>query len=184
MPINQGTLVIASIRPNDSQDTYPTAHANELLGGLHALNTLTERNSISISRRQAGMLCNVLETNMLYQLGSDLTTWTAISIPYTESQTGRIDAIDDVPHHLISKARQKRTILKAYLYLQTGTCNVKLRINSVTLPGASAIAVSTTPIEVTFTSDNDVNVGDVVALDISSAVSAASLYFQVDYKVS
>lgn len=68
MSTNAGTNVAAPIRPFDSQDTFPVAHANEILGGLHTVSLLSEMYSIPYARRTLGMLCSVEETDMVYKL--------------------------------------------------------------------------------------------------------------------
>jgi hypothetical protein len=57
--INIGTLVSAAIRPNSSLDPISSAYSNEILGGHHTYETMIERDSIIIERRQWGMLCTV-----------------------------------------------------------------------------------------------------------------------------
>jgi len=71
MSQNTGTLISAAIRPNDSLDLISTAYANEIKGGAHGYETLSERDSIIIQRRQWGMLVTVYNdnpNNKTYQL--------------------------------------------------------------------------------------------------------------------
>jgi hypothetical protein len=68
MAKNIGTLVSSAIRPNDSLDPIATAFSNEIKGGLHNSDTLTDRNSIIFERREWGMLCYVIDQNTTYQL--------------------------------------------------------------------------------------------------------------------
>lgn len=77
MANNIGTLVTSPIRPQGELDQFPTAHANELLGGHHQVILLAERNAIPVSRRLAGMTCYVEEAGATYQLigGIDNTNW-------------------------------------------------------------------------------------------------------------
>jgi hypothetical protein len=68
---NVGTLVGAAIRPINTADLISTAYANEIKGGIHGYETLTERNGIIIERRQWGMLAVVYNdstNNKTYQL--------------------------------------------------------------------------------------------------------------------
>ena len=76
MAKNEGTLVIGTVRPYDSLDTYPSAVANEVKGGHHQVLLLTDRDSIPAARRVEGMFCFVKEDGKVYKLGADLTTWT------------------------------------------------------------------------------------------------------------
>ena len=59
MSQNVGTLISSSIRPNNSLDPIASAYSNELLGGHHTYETMSERDSIIIERRQWGMLCTI-----------------------------------------------------------------------------------------------------------------------------
>jgi hypothetical protein len=68
MSKNKGTLVQSTIRPISDKSQFPTAHANELLGGFHSVSTTTERDAISIERRQFGMLVYISSTDEFYQL--------------------------------------------------------------------------------------------------------------------
>ena len=75
MPQNDGTLITAAIRPNDSLDKIATTYANEGNGGLHGYATLAERDAIMVERRGWGMLCTVYDDgayNGTYQLTYNL----------------------------------------------------------------------------------------------------------------
>lgn len=78
MANNIGTLVTSPIRPQGEQDQFPTAHANELLGGHHQVVLLTDRNAIPDSRRLEGMTCYVQEAGVTYQLQGGIlnSNWT------------------------------------------------------------------------------------------------------------
>jgi uncharacterized protein DUF5977 len=75
MSLQKGTLVGAPIRVNDSADTYPSAVANEILGGHMSMPDSTTMNAIPAARRQAGMYCYVIGEGNTYQLANDLVTW-------------------------------------------------------------------------------------------------------------
>lgn len=66
--INVGTLVSASIRPNDSLDPIASAWATEVKGGLHTVTNQSDRNAIIFQRREWGMMCYVTNENKTYQL--------------------------------------------------------------------------------------------------------------------
>lgn len=68
MSKNKGTLVTAAIRPNDTLDPIASAFANEIKGGLHRVDTITDRNNIIEARREWGMLSYVKAENKTYQL--------------------------------------------------------------------------------------------------------------------
>jgi hypothetical protein len=107
MSNNIGTLVTSPIRPHGIQDTFPSAHANELLGGHHQVTLLVERNAISLERRLIGMTCYVQEAAVTYQLIGGLldTNWEvfntgsggSVQIPYKyiDEEYPTIDLIDN-----------------------------------------------------------------------------------------
>ena len=73
MSQNIGTLVTAAIRPNDSLDLIASAWSNEIKGGHHNYETLAERDSLILARREWGMLVTVYDdptstNNKTYQL--------------------------------------------------------------------------------------------------------------------
>ncbi len=82
MSQNTGTLVIAPIRPSSSLDQFATAFANEIKGGFHTVEDITERNAISSDRRMEGMLCYVVEETKIYQLQGGITNddWEEFSV--------------------------------------------------------------------------------------------------------
>jgi len=59
MPNNIGTLITAPIRPQDPNDPIPSAHSNEILGGVHHKLDIVDRDSIIPERRYIGMFCTV-----------------------------------------------------------------------------------------------------------------------------
>jgi hypothetical protein len=92
MANNDGTLIIAPVRPQSDQDAYPTAFAAELLGGHHEVLTLLDRNAIPAERREEGMTCWVVETDQMYVLsgGIDDLNWLEFS---TQGASGALPAI-------------------------------------------------------------------------------------------
>jgi len=68
MAKNIGTLITSPIRPNDSLDPIAVAYAYEIKGGLHTVNSISDRDNIIIQRREWGMLCYVINEDKLYQL--------------------------------------------------------------------------------------------------------------------
>lgn len=81
MSNNPGTLVIAPVRPQSTDDTYPSAIANEILGGYKTFATIEERDALPDDRRVEGEMCYVVETDTLYVLkgGIDNGDWTTAS---------------------------------------------------------------------------------------------------------
>lgn len=70
MANNVGTLVIAPVRPQSDADTFPSALANELQGGLHVVASTAERDAIPSDRLIDGMLCIITADWSTYQLRS------------------------------------------------------------------------------------------------------------------
>lgn len=70
---NIGTLISATIRPNNSLDPIASAFSNEVKGGHHSYATVSERDSIILQRRDWGMLVTIFNditpsNNKTYQL--------------------------------------------------------------------------------------------------------------------
>jgi hypothetical protein len=59
MANNSGTLVIAAIRPWSDADTFASAYADEIRGGLHCVTTDASRDAITSDRLEDGMLVAV-----------------------------------------------------------------------------------------------------------------------------
>jgi len=76
MANNIGTLVIAPIRPWNTEDIYPTAYANEIKGGFHSVTGYTDLNLIPSERLEQGMVVNVIEEDKMYKLSG--STWVEI----------------------------------------------------------------------------------------------------------
>lgn len=70
----KGTNIASPVRPFTDADAYPTAYANELLGGHYSLATLVARNSIPMARRLVGMTCYVSATDKIYRLINNPST--------------------------------------------------------------------------------------------------------------
>jgi hypothetical protein len=78
MTANKGTIISSPIRPATTADTYPTAYADELLGGYHSVASIAERNAIPYARRKLGMQCIVI-ANKVY------SKYTLINNPTTDA---------------------------------------------------------------------------------------------------
>jgi len=73
MANNEGTLIIAPVRPQSDVDTYPVAYAQELKGGHHQVATELDKNTMPSERKTEGMLCTVIANGKTYQLSGG--TW-------------------------------------------------------------------------------------------------------------
>ena len=66
-----GTNVAAPIRPFDTNDSFPTAFANEVKGGHHTVDNEAARFAIPVLRREKGMLVTQRDTGKTYKLITD-----------------------------------------------------------------------------------------------------------------
>lgn len=66
-----GTNVAAPIRPFDTNDSFPTAFANEVKGGHHTVDDEAARFAIPVMRREKGMLVTQRDTGKTYKLITD-----------------------------------------------------------------------------------------------------------------
>jgi hypothetical protein len=72
-----GTNVTSPIRPCTDEDTYPSAYANEIKGGLHSYPLIADMYAIPKDRRELGMIC-IIAAGSIYML---------INNPDTQSTT-------------------------------------------------------------------------------------------------
>jgi len=81
MANNEGTLVIAPIRPQSPDDIFPSAWMDDIKGGWHSVPSMSDRNLIITASRQDGMVCYVEEEQKMYQLigGIDNENWKTFS---------------------------------------------------------------------------------------------------------
>lgn len=94
----KGTNLSSSIVPFTTEDSYATHEAKYGKGGWREVDSIAERDAISAQRREAGMAVFVLDTNKVYILDDDLTTW-------RELQTG--GGVDDVRVNTVSVVQNR-----------------------------------------------------------------------------
>jgi len=80
----RGTNVLAPVVPFDTTDQFATHYALYGKGGYRSVSNTTERDAITLLRREPGMLVYVSATGLIYRLESDLTTWTALEQSITD----------------------------------------------------------------------------------------------------
>jgi hypothetical protein len=68
MTKNKGTLISSTIRPLSPSMNIPTAHSNEILGGLHSVQNTSQRDAIPVDRRQFGMIVYVVNIDKYFHL--------------------------------------------------------------------------------------------------------------------
>jgi hypothetical protein len=83
-----GTNVIAPVVPLDTADTHPTHEAAYGRGGYRVVASNAVRDAIPTPRREEGMLVFVSATGLTWRLGSNLTTWTEVTLG--EPPAGRV----------------------------------------------------------------------------------------------
>ena len=140
VPMNQGTLVSAPIRPYTADDNYAVALANEVKGGLHIVATTAERNAISKDRREIGMHCQVIDP------------LTKLRAEYVLINDPDADATADTDW-------AKCVVMAKEVLLSDGTTNAEDAIKAVSdhgkikkmiyVVGMSDIAVGACPLELT-----------------------------------
>lgn len=68
MTQNKGTLVVSPIRPINGDLNIPVAYAEEVRGGWHSVDTISDRDLISEGRRKFGMIVYIKNDDVFYQL--------------------------------------------------------------------------------------------------------------------
>ena len=86
MSQNIGTLITATIRPNDSLDLIASAYANEILGGRHSVQSHSDMENIYDVRRFEGMECYVIDEGITYLLsgGTSNSDWIVSSVDWSQ----------------------------------------------------------------------------------------------------
>jgi hypothetical protein len=75
----KGTNVLAPVVPFDTTDTHASHEAKYGKGGYRSVADVAERDAIPALRREAGMLVWVIDTQKVWRLNANLTTWTEVT---------------------------------------------------------------------------------------------------------
>lgn len=75
----KGTNVLAPVVPFSTTDSHATHEARYGRGGYRTVNDTAERDAIPSLRREAGMMVYVLDTQKVWRLDANLTTWTEVA---------------------------------------------------------------------------------------------------------
>ena len=78
MPINLTTF----IQPSNN-NTFPILEDKFVKGGMRTIADITARDAIPANNRKVGMLVVTQDTNLVYQLSADLTTWVELPVGVT-----------------------------------------------------------------------------------------------------
>lgn len=80
MAVIKGTNVGSPVVPFDTADANPSHEALYGKGGYRTVATTAARDAIPAARREAGMLVYVVADETIYQLDSDLLTWSGLEL--------------------------------------------------------------------------------------------------------
>lgn len=176
------TLIVAPIRPQSSEDTFPSSYANEALGGHHCVTTITERNAISTARRVEGMTCYVAEDEKTYSLINGIlnANWKE-SLSRIESIGQQINFVKAKGYVVDFSAVTNYTITALTAELNQGTLTATLQINNVTV---GVLNCTSTKQRITFSASNIVVPEDTVYLIVSNVVGSPSILFNVEVLVN
>jgi hypothetical protein len=186
MTQNIGTLVISAIRPNDSEDDYPTFLSSELRGCLKQVNSYTDLSTISAQRRLPGMIVNVTNDpdnriNGSFKLENDLITWT-YTIDNNEVITLNAGSLtSDKDLTVLLDTPHIYEVDRVYTKSISGTCTVEVnRFKSASL--GFNIATSSSLQNVTSSSYNYIDKGNYISVKITNVVSVVGLLIQINLK--
>lgn len=177
MSQNTGTLIIATTRPNDILDNYPTLISNETKGGLHIYNNYSDLANIPINLKQQGMLANVINDtnsnlNDVFVLDSSLLKWSYLN------------SITVIPHQIdIFDANQTNNLI---LFL---SCPYYFEVNNSSISTFN-IRTSNANVNVTLLENNNslnsnvIGKGSVLHLNVNSTKINSTLPAYVAIQVS
>lgn len=75
----KGTNVLAPVVPFSTTDIHASHEARWGKGGYRSVQNNSERDGISTLRREAGMLVWVTDTQKVWRLDANLTSWTEVT---------------------------------------------------------------------------------------------------------
>ena len=92
MAKNVGFRVPMPVVTQDQRDRYPVTDGNDVRGGLHTVEKVSDMLSIPFLRRKLGMLCYITSTGKTYRLVTHsnaditiITNWKEIKDPIDPS---------------------------------------------------------------------------------------------------
>jgi hypothetical protein len=143
MTQNSGTLTISSVRPNDTLDNFPVFVANELKGNIKSYDTLAELNSISVSKRQAGMLVQITDEldpqlNNVYILDNNLTTWRYYNSLY--NFYNKLETLHNLyTFNILLSSPYRFKIESIYFKTDAGSCELTFYTGLLAVEGLSTL---------------------------------------------
>lgn len=187
MTQNIGTLVISAIRPNDSLDTYPTFLTSELKGSLKQVDNYIDLSSISVFRKLAGMLVNVIDDsdskiNGSFKLNNDTTTWS-----YTENNneviTLNVGSLTSDKHIVVLlNTLNVYTVDSVYTKSISGTCTVEVN-RKYSIPLEFNLSTSSTRQGITSNSlKNYIDTENYISIKVTNVTTVTGLIVQINLK--
>lgn len=93
MAQNKGTLLVSPVRPINGDLNIPVAYAEEVRGGWHSVDSISDRNLIGEGRRKFGMIVYIKNDDTFFQLKeyisstlSDNLNWVQINLVQSGSE--------------------------------------------------------------------------------------------------
>jgi len=119
--------------------SYPIVLSNDVLGGLHQVETITDRNAITALRRKQGMLCAVTATGKTYQLiaGIENSNWVEFGGGASSSALSSLTAA-------AATATLDNTNWAQTWNWNTATTQSAFTINANTLTSGTALRIAST----------------------------------------
>ena len=104
MAANKGFKVPMTVVTQDSRDKYPVVNTNDVSGGLHSVETISDMLSIPYLRRKLGMQCYVTSLEKMYKLVShssaDITIisdWEVIEKGVSQAELSNYAKASEIP---------------------------------------------------------------------------------------
>jgi len=107
MKIEGGVRLTGCITPNDTTDTYPTHDSQYGKGGYREVQTIEDRNNITLDRRKLGMLVYVIDEDKTYRLKNIFTNagWEEVPVGVSNLEYSEIvyNFLDKIVAHNLNK---------------------------------------------------------------------------------
>lgn len=182
----QGTLLIATVRPNNSLDNFAVALTNEIKGGSHSYSTFSELDLIPTDRRQVGMIATVTndtddQLNSSFVLQSDLVTWRYLQERYIIT-TQLDNLVNNYKWSVLLSSTYRFKIDKVFTKTTAGSCNITFLVNNNSIAGLDILNVTDVLDTVSSTDPtNYINFEETLDVLINNiSINLSSLHLQVE----
>lgn len=95
--------------------------------------------------------------------------------------SGMIEAPQNKTYTLDPASIETRVLNSLKIYTSSGTCTVDIKINGASVTGLSSLSVTSTQQEAVATALNNVAIGDIITLDVTSSSGATDMVFRLKY---